>query len=156
MIAMVAFIAPVSTLAADGDVYRDPEKFSDWQVVGPNGGDVREVTIDPRDKDRLYLSTMDGQIYTSGDAGKTWRMLVNLDQPRSVLDQLFVDSRDSKIIYASGNRGKLPGGFFKSSDGGISWKESKQLQSEAIHAMAQATDNPNMLFVGTLDGVWVS
>jgi photosystem II stability/assembly factor-like uncharacterized protein len=156
MIAMVSFIAPVSTLAADGDVYRDPEKFSDWQVVGPNGGDVRVVTIDPRDKDRLYLSTMDGQIYTSGDAGKTWRMLVNLDQPRLVLDQLFVDSRDSKIIYASGNRGKLAGGFFKSSDGGITWKESKELKDEAIHAMTQAADDPNMLYVGTLSGVWVS
>src|SRR5438105_3864258 len=43
----------------------EPEKYSDWQVVGPSGGDVRSVAIDPRDKNRLYISTLDGQIHTS-------------------------------------------------------------------------------------------
>src|SRR6185369_14802164 len=68
--------------------------FGDWQVVGPSGGDVRVVAIDPKDKNRIYISTLDGQIHTSGDGGKTWRLLVNLNQPELVLDQLFVDSRD--------------------------------------------------------------
>jgi photosystem II stability/assembly factor-like uncharacterized protein len=154
IIAMMAAIVPIS--AADGNVYTDPEKFSAWEVVGPNGGDVRVVTIDPRDKDRLYLSTMDGQIHTSADGGKTWRMLINLNRPRLVLDQLFVDSRDSKVIYTSGNRGNDAGGFFKSTDGGKTWKEAKELKNEAIHAMTQAADNPDMLFVGTRTGVWVS
>ncbi|MEO6655240.1 MAG: hypothetical protein ABIO36_04090, partial [Pyrinomonadaceae bacterium] len=39
--------------------------FGDWQVVGPSGGDVRVVAIDPKDKNRLYISTLDGQIHTS-------------------------------------------------------------------------------------------
>lgn len=156
LIVMATAFSPLGVAADDGDVFTDPEKFSDWEVVGPNGGDVRVVTIDPRDKDRLYLSTMDGQIYTSADGGKSWRMLVNLNEPRLVLDQLMVDSRDSKIIYTSGNRGKEAGGFFKSSDGGKTWKEARELKNESIHAMTQAPDNPDMLFVGTLNGVWVS
>jgi photosystem II stability/assembly factor-like uncharacterized protein len=147
---------PVNAAAADGNIFRDPAKFSDWEVVGPNGGDVRTVTIDPRDKDRLYISTMDGQIHTSADGGKTWLLLTSLNQPQLILDQLFVDSRDSKVIYTSGHRGKGAGGFFKSKDGGLNWKEAKELRKEAIHAMTQATDDPNMLFVGTTNGVWVS
>ena len=142
--------------SADGNVFTDSAKFSEWTVVGPNGGDVRAVTIDPRDKNRLYISTLDGQIHTSADGGKTWTLLVNLNEPQLVLDQLFVDSRDSKVIYASGHRGKFAGGFFKSDDGGQKWKEAKELSGEAIHAMTQAKDNPNMLFVGTSNGVFVS
>ncbi len=98
---------------AAGNVIVDPDKFGNWTVVGPNGGDVRVVTIDPKDKDRLYISTLDGQIHTSADAGKTWRLLVNLNEPQLILDQLMVDSRDSKIIYTSGHRFKAAGGFFR-------------------------------------------
>lgn len=146
---------PIS-VAADENVFTDPAKFSEWSVVGPNGGDVRTVAIDPRDKNRLYISTLDGQIHTSADGGKTWKLLVNLDEPQLVLDQLFVDARDSKVIYTSGHRGKFAGGFFKTKDGGQTWKEAKELGGEAIHAMTQAKDNPDMLFVGTSNGVFVS
>jgi photosystem II stability/assembly factor-like uncharacterized protein len=154
-ISLLSALFPLRTLA-DGNIVVDPDKFSQWTVVGPNGGDVRVITIDPRDKSRLYLSTMDGQIHVSADGGKSWRLLVNLNEPQLILDQLFVDSRDSKVIYASGHRGKFPGGFFKSEDGGQSWKKSKDLKGEAIHAMTQAKDDPKMLFVGTSNGIFVS
>ncbi len=133
-----------------------PLKISDWQVVGPGGGDVRVVAVDPKDKDRLYVSTLDGQIYTSADAGVNWKLLVNLNRPRLVLDQLSVDLRDSNVIYASGNRHKDPGGFFKTTDGGATWKEAKELRKESIHAMVQSTLDPNVLLVGTIEGVWIS
>ncbi len=134
----------------------EPTKFGDWEVIGPSGGDVRVVAIDPKDKDRLYISTLDGQIHTSADGGVTWRLLVNLNRPRLVLDQLFVDSRDSKIIYASGNRFKEAGGFFKTTDGGLTWKESKELSKESIHSMEQSVADPNVILVGTINGVWIS
>ncbi len=146
----------VAAALADGNTFTDPKNFSQWSVVGPNGGDVRVVTIDPKDKDRLYISTLDGQVHTSADGGKTWHMLVNLNRPQLVLDQLFVDSRNDKIIYTSGHRGKLPGGFFKSTDGGATWKEAKDLRNEAIHAMSQSKVDPNLLYVGSKSGVWMS
>lgn len=146
----------VGFAAASETTNEPPVKIGDWQVVGPGGGDVRVVAVDPKDKDRLYISTLDGQIYTSADAGANWRLLVNLNRPRLVLDQLFVDSRDSKIIYASGNRHIEAGGFFKTTDGGTTWKEAKDLRKESIHAMVQSTLDPNILLVGTINGVWMS
>ncbi len=131
----------VSSSAADVNPTEAP-KFGDWKVVGPSGGDVRVVAVDPRDKDRIYVSTLDGQIHTSADGGTTWQLLVNLNRPRLVLDQLFVDSRDSKIIYTSGQRHKEPGGFFKTIDGGLTWKEAKELKKESIHSMVQSAFVP--------------
>lgn len=137
-------------------VISDPDKFSDWSVVGPSGGDVRVVAVDPRDKNRLYISTLDGQIHTSTDGGKSWRLLVNLNRPQLVLDQLMVDAVDSNVIYTSGHRHKAPGGFFKSTDAGATWKESKELKGESIHAMTQSSFDPKTLLVGTTNGVWRS
>ena len=130
-------------------------RFAGWQTVGPSGGDVRAIEIDPKDKDRLYISTLDGQIYRSTDAAKSWELLVNFNRPQLVLDQLLIDSRDSNIIYTSGHRQKN-GGFFKTTDGGKSWKEADELRNEAIQAMVQSSSDPNVLLVGTQTGVWIS
>ena len=68
----------------------------------------------------------------------------------------MIDPRDSNVIYASGHRQKDPGGFFKSTDGGKSWKEAKELRSESIHSMTQSDKDPNIILAGALDGVWMS
>ncbi|MGB7070275.1 MAG: YCF48-related protein [Pyrinomonadaceae bacterium] len=157
MFLTLTVIISASVYAADnGYVVIDPDKFSDWEVVGPNGGDVRVVAVDPHDKDRLYISTLDGQIHASSDAGRTWKLLVNFNEPQLVLDQLMVDLRDSNRIYSSGHRHKLPGGFFFSADRGQTWRKSKALANESIHSMTQSSFDPDLLTVGTLKGVWVS
>jgi photosystem II stability/assembly factor-like uncharacterized protein len=156
--ALIVVLAIAQSAFAIGSTVIIPEApaFSDWQVVGPSGGDVRVVAIDPKDKSRLYMSTLDGQIHTSADGGSSWRLLVNFNKPELILDQLFVDSRDSKIIYTSGHRHKMPGGFFRSTDGGATWKEAKELKDESIHSMTQSTADPRTIVVGTIRGVWIS
>lgn len=134
----------------------DSKVFGRQYIVGPEGGDVRSIAIDPKNPDRLYISTLDGQIYTSADAGKTWKFLVNFGVPLLIIDDLMVDVEDSNIIYASGHRHKEPGGFFKSTDGGLTWKASDDLKNEAIHAMVQSTLDPNIIIVGGVNGIFIS
>lgn len=141
---------------ADDNTPPESPRFTSWQVMGPSGGDVRCVAVDPRDKDHLFASTLDGQIYSSTDGGHTWTLLVNLNQPQLILDNLFVDSRDSQKIYAAGHRHKAPGGFFRSTDGGQTWKESKTLRTEAVQALMQSTFDPNILLAGTVNGLFRS
>lgn len=134
----------------------EPERpFDGWLTVGPSGGDVRTIVIDPKDKNHLFISTLDGQVYKSTDAAKSWELAANFNRPQLVLDQLLIDSRDSNIIYTSGYR-QNTGGFFKSTDGGASWKEAKELRNEAIHSMIQSSSNPDVMLIGTLTGVWIS
>ena len=156
LIAAVIQSCVVYAVATGPDTATDVGKFTDWQVMGPSGGDVRAITIDPRDKNRLYVSTLDGQIHTSADGGKSWHLLVNLNQPELILDNLLVDSRDSRIIYVSGQRAQAPGGFFRTTDGGVNWKEAKELKNESINSLAQSKFDPNVLLVGTRRGAWRS
>lgn len=146
----------VAATSDDGSIFEDKTNSAVWEVVGPSGGDVRSVAIDPKDKDRLYISTLDGQIHTSADAGKSWRLLVNLNEPLLIIDNLLVDRSDSKRIYASGNRGMEAGGFFYSKDTGQTWKEAKDLRKQSIHSLTQAAYDPKVIFAGTLTGIWRS
>jgi hypothetical protein len=156
ILSLVLALASTAVLArVDGNTIHDPEKFGDWEAIGPNGGDVRVVTIDPRDKNHVLISTLDGQIHSSLDAGKTWTLLVNLNEPGLVLDQLAFDRRDSNVIYASGHRFRFPGGFFKSTDGGMTWKEGKELQGESIHSMFQSAKDPDTIALEALSDLGI-
>jgi photosystem II stability/assembly factor-like uncharacterized protein len=148
-ILMVSFSVIASTNA-------DTVKFDSWQIVGPSGGDIRAIAIDPKDKNRIYATTLDSQVYVSADAGKSWTYLVTFDRPQITLDNVIVDVSDSNAIYVSGHRHKEPGGFWRSKDQGKTWKETGDLKKESMHAFTQSEKDPKMMMVGTFGKVFVS
>jgi photosystem II stability/assembly factor-like uncharacterized protein len=145
-----------AVLAADGDS-SDPAQYSnDWRPTGPPGGDVRDLVVDPGNPDRFYFGTLDGQLYTSSDGGKRWELLYNFNRPKMFVDHILVDPRDSKTLYVAAHKHKEPGGFFKSTDGGRRWRESKELKNEALHSLTQSKSNPDVLVTGTFNGIFRS
>lgn len=145
-----------SAFANDGATASAPARFNGWEGVGPGGGDIRAIAIDPKDKNRLFVTTLDGQVYTSADAGKTWKFLVLFNRPQITLDDIIVDREDSRNIFVSGHRHLQPGGFMYSNDGGTTWNESKDLKNEPIHGLAQSHSNPNLLIAGGDGRVFLS
>ncbi|HKP38979.1 MAG TPA: YCF48-related protein [Pyrinomonadaceae bacterium] len=135
---------------------RDVSYAQDWRVTGPSGGDVRALVVDPNDPSRFYFGTLDGQIYTSTDGARTWRLLINLHRPQLFVDHIIVDPRNSKVLYVATHRHKDPGGFFKSTDGGLTWRESSELKNEALHSLEQSERDPNILITGTFNGIYKS
>lgn len=141
----------VSVRAGSGAPYS-----SHWRLSGPSGGDVRSLVVDPNDPDRFYFGTLDGQIYISTDGARNWRLLVNFNRPRLFVDHIIVDPRNSKVLYVATHRHKDAGGFFKSIDGGLTWRESPELRNEALHSLTQAERDPNILITGTFNGIFRS
>lgn len=140
-----------------GNALADPAKYSqDWRANGPPGGDVRSLVVDPGNPDRLYFGTLDAQMYTSGDGGRSWEFLYDFKRPRLFVDHIIVDPRDSKTLYVAAHRHTDAGGFFKSTDGGRKWRENSQLKNEALHSLVQSEINPNVLIVGTFNGMFRS
>ena len=152
----LSFTPTTSVTLAAGDA-ADPGLYSnDWRTTGPPGGDVRGLVVDPSNADRFYFGTLDGQIYTSADGGKRWQLLHNFGKPRLFVDHIIVDSRNPRVLYVGGHRHNLAGGFFKSTDGGATWRESDQLKNEAIHSLAQSESNPDTLIAGTFTTIYRS
>ena len=162
LLAALLFIVPLKFAAlgsaADApDSLADPGKYSDdWRANGPPGGDVRSLVVDPNNPDRFYLGTLDAQLYTSADAGKSWELLYNFNKPKLFVDHIIVDPRDSRTLYVAAHRHKESGGFFKSTDGGHRWRESPELKGEALHSLTQSDSNPNVLITGTFNGMFRS
>lgn len=139
------------------DESADPANYSnDWRNTGPPGGDVRGLVVDPSNPDRFYFGTLDGQVYTSADGGKTWQLLYNFGRPRLFVDHIIVDPRNPEVLFVGAHRHKEAGGFFKSTDGGHTWKESSELKNEAIHSLAQSESSPDTLIAGTFNGLFRS
>jgi len=156
VIALLAVFSFTTGAFADGDP-SDPALYSnDWRTTGPQGGDVRALVVDPQNPDRFYFGTLDGQIYTSADGGKQWQLLYNFGKPRLFIDNIIVDPRNSRVLYVGAHRHNQPGGFFKSTDGGATWRESTELKNEAIHSLAQSDSDPDTLIAGTFTGVFRS
>ncbi len=149
--ALEALESPAEVPADSASKYSD-----DWRSNGPPGGDVRSLVVDPNNPDRFYFGTLDGQMYTSADAGKTWQFLYNFNRPRLFVDHILVDARDSRVLFVAAHRHKEAGGFFKSTDGGHHWRESPELRNEALHSLTQAESNPNVLITGTFNGIFRS
>ena len=150
-------LAPNAALVFAAVSGTDPALYSnDWRTTGPPGGDVRALVVDPSNPDRFYFGTLDGQIYTSADAGKQWQLLYNLGKPRLFVDNIIVDPRNSKVLYVGTHRHDQPGGFFKSTDGGLTWRENSQLKNESIHSLAQSESDPNTLLAGTFNTIFRS
>ena len=155
---LLSLTIPLNAAVArpDGDA-TDPALYSDdWRTTGPPGGDVRGLVVDPSNPDRFYFGTLDGQIYTSADAGRHWQLLYNFGRPKLFVDHIIVDPRNPKVLYVGAHRHNMPGGFFKTTDGGNTWKESEQLKNEAVHSLAQSESNPDTLIAGTFNSIFRS
>jgi photosystem II stability/assembly factor-like uncharacterized protein len=161
LIPALAILLFVPILAVDNHVTAAADASgtpysSEWRITGPTGGDVRGLVVDPNNPDRFYFGTLDGQIYTSTDGAHNWRLLVNFNRPRLFVDHIIVDPRDSKVLYVATHRHKDSGGFFKSRDGGLTWRDAPELRNEAVHSMTQSESNPNILLCGTINGIFRS
>src|SRR5437867_8545172 len=151
-----AFLSHVRAAGPNAMIEGSGAYSADWRTTGPTGGDVRALVIDPNDPDRFYFGTLDGQIYTSTDGARSWRLLVNLNRPRLFVDHIIVDPRNSKVLYVATHRHKDPGGFFKSTNGGLTWREAPELRNEAVHSLTQSVSDPNILIAGTFNGIFRS
>ncbi len=127
-----------------------------WMPVGPFGGDVRSLAVDPVRPDRMYLGTRIGQIYVSQNGGKSWELLRGFKAPDAwVVDSLIVDPSDSAVLYAGlWSLASPTGGVFKTDDGGLTWKELGGIGGQSVRALAMAPSSSKILVAGSLEGVF--
>jgi photosystem II stability/assembly factor-like uncharacterized protein len=145
--------------AQDGALYSSRDGAEHWErlqlpqgVNGPNG-----IAIDPEDPNRLYLAAwgrnmakgaVDGGIFVSTDAGKSWRNTLSQDQ--HVYD-VTVDPRDPRVVYACG----FESSAWRSTDRGETWKRIRGFNFKWGHRVIPDPQNPASIYITTFGGsVW--
>ncbi|MFZ2490931.1 MAG: YCF48-related protein [Thermoanaerobaculia bacterium] len=127
-----------------------------WRRAGLYGADVRALIADPADPNVLYLGTSGGEIYVSRDGAKSWTTPRNgVPFPGFVVDNLLLDGR-GRLWAASW--GLWGGGVIAvSEDGGRTWRRRDAgLEDFSVRAIAVDANDPNVVLVGGLTGVYRS
>jgi photosystem II stability/assembly factor-like uncharacterized protein len=123
-----------------------------WIGIGPEGGDIRALAVDPSSSQTVYISA-GGGIYKSIDGGNSWRpMSIGLPQ-RCNVRVLMIDPLAPQTLYAS----TFKNGVFKSTNGGNTWVPvNTGLANMTINALKIHPENPHTIYAGTNGGVFMS
>jgi photosystem II stability/assembly factor-like uncharacterized protein len=126
-----------------------------WSLLGPDGGTVTALAVDPVDSRIVYAATQKGEgVFKSRNGGETWSPSgTGLPKiPGNNVFCLAIDPRRPAILYL----GTLNLGIYKSTDAGASWSPSPRGLSAnpAVYALAIDPRAPNTVFAGTGAGIF--
>ena len=129
-----------------------------WQPLGPDGGTVRSLTIDPANPDRIFLGTSAGRLYLSSDNGVSWTRFAHLGSAAEmVLDHVVIDPAHPRNIFVAAWNAQSPdrdGEIFRSKDAGRTWDLIADMHGKSVRALGMAASDPKILVAGALDGIY--
>jgi photosystem II stability/assembly factor-like uncharacterized protein len=146
-------IAPsnASVIYASGNgVHRSTNGGANWRYMG--GVAYSPMAIDPVDPSVLYgsnpFSLVNHSIFRTIDGGRTWSVLRTISSATQI-PFIEIDLSPQRAVYTSTSNQ-----FLRSYDLGESWEE---IPVPTIpRSLAIAPDNPDLLFIGTWEGVYKS
>src|ERR1051326_4312609 len=111
-----AVCIPLIAILASGMALADA---NEWSVVGPEGGAILSLVIDPQDLATFYAATGVG-VFKTRDGGATWSNAGSIG-----FGSLVIDPRNSSTLYGLElqDEGSVTTRLFKSTDGGATWYE---------------------------------
>ncbi len=116
-----------------------------WQSIGPFGGGVLSIAIDPANSQTIFAGTQ-SFIYRSTNGGASWKASSNGTNV-NFFRKIVIDPTDNKIVYAVNNNG-----VFKSIDGGDSWSQKGNGILTYARTLAIDPTNNQILYVATILG----
>lgn len=150
---MLALCAAASAAAAV-----EPQQFDalQWRSIGPSrGGRVLAVAGVPGEREHFYFGSVNGGVWESRDAGRTWQPIFD-GQSTGSIGAIALAPSDPKVIYVGTGESDMRSdiaqgdGMFKSVDGGRSWTPIGLADSQQIARIRVDPADPKRLFVAAL------
>jgi photosystem II stability/assembly factor-like uncharacterized protein len=107
-----------------------------WTAIGPDGGFVTAVAVDPRHPATLYAGTSNGGLFKTTNGGRSWTS-VHLGLGDFAVNALAIDPVNPKIVYAG-----TDAGIFKSTNGGESWSAASSGLPQGLPPVAALVIDP--------------
>ncbi len=152
------FLAPVSTFAASSGAAVPASYFSSlhWRLIGPfRGGRALAVTGVPGEPNHFYFGAVDGGVWESLDAGRTWHPIFD-DEDIGSIGSIAVAPSDPRTIYVGTGEADMRSdiaygdGMYKSSDGGKSWTHIGLNDTKQIGAIVVDPHDAGVVYVAAL------
>lgn len=119
-----------------------------WTSIGPEGGLIYALAVDPVTPTTLYAGAYNGGVFKSTDSGMNWNA-INTGLYNFKIRALAINPAMPNILYA----GTEDGGVFKSIDGGENWSSANvDLNNDRVYALAIDPTTPATLYAGTEGG----
>ncbi len=125
---------------------------------------ILAIAPSSRDRNIIWVGTDDGQLHLSRDGGKKWNNLTaNLkEMPKEAwIPRIHASPHQPSTAWVVVNnyrKGDYEPYLFKTEDYGKSWKrmiDGNTVRGYAL-AVVQDTEEPNLVFLGTEHGLWIS
>jgi photosystem II stability/assembly factor-like uncharacterized protein len=127
-----------------------------WRNLGPfRGGRTRAVAGVATQPNVFYMAPVNGGIWKTDDAGRTWRPIFD-DQPTQSIGSLAVAASNPNIIYAGSGEGlhrpdlSVGDGIYRSDDAGKTWRHLGLDDAQQIPQLAVDPKNPERVFAAVL------
>jgi photosystem II stability/assembly factor-like uncharacterized protein len=127
-----------------------------WRMIGPyRGGRTRAVAGVPALPHVFYIGAVDGGVWKTDDAGRTWQPIFD-DQPTQSIGAIAVAPSDPNILYVGSGEGlhrpdlSVGDGIYRSADGGRTWRHLGLTDGQQIPDLAIDPKDPNRVFAAVL------
>jgi photosystem II stability/assembly factor-like uncharacterized protein len=136
----------------------DPSSYQGltWRLIGPfRGGRVLAVTGIPGDSRHFYFGAVDGGLWATEDAGRTWRPIFD-SEPAGSIGALAVAPSDPNTIYVGTGEADMRSdiahgnGLYKSTDAGRHWTYLGLADTRQVGRILVDPRNPSVVFVAAL------
>lgn len=136
----------------------DPSLFQDlhWRSVGPfRGGRVLAVTGAPDDPRRFYFGSVNGGVWRTDDAGRTWQPIFDKVNIGSI-GAIAIAPSSPKTVYVGSGEADMRSdiaqgiGMFRSTDAGTNWQSIGLTDTQQIAKILVDPHNQNLLLVAAL------
>ena len=136
----------------------DPSQYQDlhWRSIGPfRGGRVLAVAGATNDPRRFYFGAVNGGVWRTDDAGRTWNPIFE-DEHVGSIGAIAVAPSASNVIYVGTGESDMRSdisqgiGMFRSSDQGAHWQSIGLADTQQIARILVDPRDPNTLLVAAL------
>ena len=135
-----------------------PSLFQDlhWRLIGPfRGGRVLAVSGVPGEPEHFYFGSVNGGVWESRNAGRTWRPIFD-SVPVGSIGALAVAPSDPSVIYVGTGEADMRSdiaqgnGVYKSTDAGRTWRFVGLGDTQQIGCIEVDPGDANVVYVAAL------
>jgi photosystem II stability/assembly factor-like uncharacterized protein len=157
-LSLAGWACAADATAAPGAGAVDPSNYQAlrWRLIGPfRGGRVLAVTGIAGDGRHFYFGAVDGGVWGTQDAGRTWQPLFDREPVGSIGAIAIAPSRPSTIYVGTGEADMRSDiaqgdGMYKSTDGGRHWTHIGLTDSRQIARIIVDPHDPDLVYVAAL------